>query len=64
MQELPPFENRHDYSILFADIKGFSQLKPFQQQLYLKDVLKYVAPNQQIHGGTVWWHFLVRILVQ
>jgi class 3 adenylate cyclase len=38
-----PFESLEDYSILFADIKGFSQLLPYQQRLFLREVLKRIA---------------------
>jgi class 3 adenylate cyclase len=43
METLPQYETRKDYSILFADIEGFSRLKPFQQRLFLTDTLSRVA---------------------
>ena len=37
------YQSRRDYSILFADIKGFSGLKPFQQRLFINEVLSRIA---------------------
>lgn len=37
------FETLEDYSILFADIKGFSQLQPYQQRLFLREVLHRIS---------------------
>jgi len=37
------YESRRDYSILFADIKGFTSLKPFQQRLFIGEVLSRIA---------------------
>lgn len=42
-------ESRRDYSILFADIKGFSHFEPFQQKLYIKKVLNQIA--EALYGG-------------
>jgi len=37
------YQQLQDQSILFADIQGFSRLKPFQQRLYIKEVLGRIA---------------------
>jgi len=37
------FETVEDYSILFADIKGFSDLQPYQQRQFLREVLNRIS---------------------
>lgn len=46
----PAYESLHDYSILFADIAGFSKLTTFQQRQYLDVVLPAIAAPLQRAG--------------